>query len=125
MDKVIEKIFQEFKNECKKKKNVIVMKQAKKDANDFFNLSNAQHVLNFITNDGLENLYFLNKKRWENNPKPKNKIMIYAFEFTTGMKLGYIAFFMNLAGKWLIKSFHLSQRSSKALEEALVKALKK
>lgn len=121
----MEKIFKEFKNECKKKTNVIIMKQAKRDAANIFNLTSSQKIVDFIGNDGLEDLFYLNKKLWENNPNPQNKILVYAFEFITGMKYGYIAFFKNLEGKWLIKSFHLSNRRIMALGERLDKALKK
>ena len=121
----MEKIFKEFKNECKKKTNVIIMKQAKRDAANIFNLTSSQKIVDFIGNDGLEDLFYLNKKLWENNPNPQNKILVYAFEFITGMKYGYIALFKNLEGKWLIKSFHLSNRRIMALGERLDKALKK
>lgn len=123
MDNKTKKIFQEFKKECKKR-NVMVRKKAMINAKQDFNLNSQTQILNFIANDGLEDLKFFNKKKWENNPAPDIDIMVYAFKFKTSMKPGYIAFFKGLQGKWIIKSFKLDYERSRALEEAINKALK-
>jgi hypothetical protein len=51
------------------------------------------------------------------------KIFVDVYEFMTGGILGYIAFFKNKTGNWVIKSFHQSdEESSGIMEDAFRKA---
>lgn len=103
--------FQNFKSACKIRKNVYVWRQAKEDADRIFNLKSTRNLLEFISNDGLEDLSFINKTEWKENPDKSNDIMIDAYHFRTAYMLGYIAFFYNAKqDKWIIKSFKLSEQ---------------
>ena len=117
-------IYSEFQNACGTDKNdVIPINNLLKDANDHFNLPTRQSLLDFIFNDGLENLDFLNTKEWENNPDQSTQVMVDAYEFTSLSKLGYIAFmFINKTSKWLIKSFHPSENRNPIMSLALKEA---
>ena len=75
-----------------------------------------------ISNDGLEELTFINTKKWENNPNKIQPILIDAYEFKSMYKLGYIAFmYNNKTNKWNIKSFHLSDNRDISIEMALTR----
>jgi hypothetical protein len=89
-----------------------------KDAQNIFRLYTKSAVLEFIANDGLENIIFINTKPWEKNPDSTVRIFVDAYEFTTGGILGYIAFFKNKKGEWVIKSFHQSDERSGVMENA-------
>jgi hypothetical protein len=89
-----------------------------KDAQNIFHLNTKTAVLEFIANDGLENIIFINTKPWEKNPDPEVKIFVDAYEFMTGGILGYIAFFKTKKGEWAIKSFHQSDERSGIMENA-------
>jgi hypothetical protein len=76
----------------------------------FFNLRTTEQILSFIQNNGLENKIHYNTGLWKNNPDKKNPVMVDSYEFESGNKKGYIAFFYNKkSNKWNIKSFHLSK----------------
>ncbi|MDP1677798.1 MAG: hypothetical protein Q8L88_13150 [Bacteroidota bacterium] len=102
--------FQDFKEAClSDQSNVIVMGGALKDADTCFSLSSRTELLDFIANDGLEELEFINTKDWEKNPDKTNPIKVDAYKFKTLYTLGYIAFLCNSKNKkWIIKSFKLS-----------------
>lgn len=113
--------FDEFKEACRNKQ-VIPINDVLSDANNYFNLKNLNEILEFIENDGLENLKFINTALWKNN-KAAIEIMVDAYEFTTLGLMGYIAFFNSpIAKKWIIKSFHISQNSNSILRDAFQKA---
>jgi hypothetical protein len=104
---------------------VYMIDNALADAQNIFHLYTQPEVLEFIANNGLEKIIFLNSKPWERNPDPTVKIFVDAYEFMTGGILGYIAFFKNKMGNWVIKSFHQSNERSGIMEEALRKAKEK
>jgi hypothetical protein len=89
-----------------------------KDAQNIFHLNTKSAVLEFIANNGLEDINFINTKLWEKNPDPTVKIFVDAYEFMTGGILGYIAFFKTKKGEWVIKSFHQSNERSGIMEDA-------
>jgi hypothetical protein len=95
------------------------------DAQNVFHLHTQPAVLKFIANNGLEKIKFINSKPWEKNPDPTVKIFVDAYEFMTGGILGYIAFFRNKKGDWVIKSFHQSDERSGIMEDAFRKAKEK
>lgn len=116
--------FEEFRKACRKKQNtVFILPKAQKDAWDFFNLRTRTQLLDFISNHGLEELKFINKKKWEKNPDKQNVVMVDAYEFRSRFKLGYIAFMYNpKTQKWIIKSFHPSENTNPTMMFALAKA---
>jgi len=114
----------EFFESCRTNQNAVIpFKQALDDADHYFGLKTKTALLDFIGNDGLEELEFINSKPWENNKDTTRVIWVDAYEFKSMCKLGYIAFMHNeLTIKWLIKSFHLSENTSNAFAIALQKA---
>lgn len=116
--------FDDFKQCCiENQADVVAWQKALEDADKIFGLRTKTELLNFIGNDGLEDLTFINKKVWEKNPYPSSPILIDAYEFRSGAKLGYISFMHNpKTGKWSIKSFHLSKNSNFTIAFALRKA---
>ena len=116
--------YTDFKKACKDdEENVIPINNVIENARNDFKLNTKSQLLDFILNDGLENLTFVNTKDWENNPNKNKPIKVDAYEFTSMYKLGYIAFMYNEeTNKWLIKSFHLSSNGNMALYFAMEKA---
>jgi hypothetical protein len=98
---------------CGEIDQVVVLESAQKTAREDFNLQTKKAVINFISNNGLESLYYINTKHWENNPNKNCPIMVDAYSFYSGPTHGYIAFFFNpKTNKWLIKSFKLNRNSA-------------
>jgi hypothetical protein len=96
---------------CNMPVNVVVLRNALTSASIDFGLNTAKEVMEFISNDGIENPKLINTKKWENNP---DEIPIYvdAYSFYSGKKHGYLAFmFSNKTKKWLIKSLKLNRDS--------------
>ena len=92
------------------------------NAANIFNLRTKSDLFNFISNNGLEDMQFVNTKNWENNPDKNNPVKVDAYEFRSMSVLGYIAFFYNdKTKKWIIKSFHLSEHTNPAMMIALQK----
>ena len=114
----------DFINACSKEpKNVIPIGNVLRDASEDFNLRTKFDLLKFISNEGLEELQFVNTKNWEKKPDKNNPIKVDAYKFRTMDRLGYIAFFYNeKTNKWIIKSFHLSDDRNPAMMIALQKA---
>lgn len=114
-------VYSEFQNACGTDKNdVIPINSVLKDANEHFNLPTRKSLLDFIFNDGLENLTFINTKPWKANPK----ISVDAYDFTSLGILGYIAYmYIEITKKWIIKSFHLSENRNPMMSLALQKSL--
>jgi hypothetical protein len=83
-----------------------VIKGALETARSDFNLHTQAQILGFIGNGGLESPNFINYKPWQNNPTPKEQIMVDAYAFYSGSVYGYLAFFFQpTTEKWIIKSF--------------------
>jgi hypothetical protein len=116
--------YEDFKRACQNDvDNVIPINDVLKDASTDFNLRTKSELLGFIYNDGFDDLWFLNKKDWENNPDPANPIIVDAYEFRTMYKRGYMAFMYNVnTKKWIIKSFHLSKNRNMTMFHAFEKA---
>ena len=115
---------EDFVNACDSHKNdVILIGNVNNDARNDFNLSTKSELLDFISNNGLEDLTFINSKKWDKNPNKSNEIIVDAYEFKSMYKLGYIAIMYNdVTKKWIIKSFHLSENRNRIFEEAFKKA---
>lgn len=116
--------YDDFKKACgEKPKDVVPINEVLSDASKDFNLNSKSQLLDFIYNDGLECLTFINTKDWERNKDTSNKLKVDAYEFKTMYKLGYIAFMYNpKTKKWIIKSFHLSENRDLTMCIALEKA---
>lgn len=116
--------YADFKKACENNRdNVIPINDVLKNAINDFNLNTKLQLLDFIQNDGLENLIFVNTKDWENNPNKDKPIKVDAYEFSSMYKRGYIAFMHNdETNKWLIKSFHLSTNRNMAICLAMERA---
>jgi len=116
--------FEDFRKACDEDKNSVVpIGSVQKDAEAFFSLRTKTQLLEFISNNGLEDLQFENKKIWDKNPNKGNAIIVDAYEFRSMFKLGYIAFMYNSqTKKWLIKSFHLSENMNPTMMFALQEA---
>jgi hypothetical protein len=102
----------------KNPEGIRMIDDALEDARNIFHLNTKSAVLEFIANDGLENIKFINTKLLEKNRDPEVKIFVDAYEFMTGGILGYIAFLKNKKGGWVIKSFHQSDERSGIMENA-------
>ena len=117
--------FKDFIDACSKG-NVSLWKSATEGAEKFFNLKTKKDLLEFIANEGLTQLEFINSASWKENPKPEKEILIDAYKFRSGGTLGYIAFFYSpYTQNWIIKSFKQNLDTNVALKEAINKALQK
>lgn len=115
--------FADFKKACKEKDLIYIPHDVRADAYKYFNLRGKKQILDFIENNGLENLHYLYNNAWKNNPNKNIIIMIDNYEFTSCGKLGFIAFrYNNKNNKWIIKSFHLSKNMNDVMRNAINKA---
>src|SRR5271157_3839260 len=119
MSKGPEYAFEAFKKACSDKL-VQFIDDSLRDADDDFNLKGREAVLEFISNEGLEKLEFINRTPWRKNWLPDVQIFVDAYHFRTGGMLGYLAFlFSPITKRWVIKSFKLDGERNMAMEEAL------
>lgn len=75
-------------------------------ASQDFQLHTEDSILEFISNGGLQRLSFINRadfKAWTGKPPPP---IVDAYNFYTGPKKGYLAFYQMPNWTWIIKSFH-------------------
>lgn len=94
-----------FESACRQGCDEIhIMKVAKKTARTDFGLPTKKDIVSFIGDGGLVKPRFINTKKWEKNPNPKESVMVDSYAFYSGHLYGYIAF-MFVGGKWTIKSF--------------------
>jgi len=115
--------FENFKKACKNKDLIYIPNDVLADADNYFRLRGKKQILDFIENNGLENLHYLYSNEWKNNPNKNVIIMIDNYEFTSWGKLGFIAFrYNNKRNKWIIKSFHLSKNMNDAMRNVINKA---
>ena len=87
--------------------NVLVLYDAERNARIQFGLNTKAELLDFIGNQGLQDLMYWNTELWKLNPRKGEDIYIDAYKFRSNQKIGYIAFMKGSAGKYVIKSFHL------------------
>ncbi len=118
--------FENFKNACKNdRKNVYVWrKNVLPTADEYFKLKSENELLDFIANDGLEDLRFISKSPFKKNKNPEIEMLVYSYNFRTMCKLGYIAIMENTEKKtWILKSLHPSDDANNSIKDALEKAL--
>jgi hypothetical protein len=109
---------EDFLHDCNDDSRILVFKHAQQDAGEIFGLYTKQALLEFIANDGLEHMQFINSKDWEKNPDKTLQIFCDSYEFESACKLGYIAFLYSpISFKWAIKSFHLSDNRNRMMEQ--------
>jgi hypothetical protein len=102
--------FEEFVAACAgDPKGIYVRGEAMADAEKEFHLRTKEEILRFISNDGLENPKHRNTVPLEKNPEHPTPIDVDAYDFSSGKKTGYIAFYFRPGKKqWTIKSFKQS-----------------
>ncbi|XDD41662.1 hypothetical protein AB3N58_10100 [Leptospira sp. WS60.C2] len=86
-----------------------------------FGLRTEKDVANFILRGGLENLTFYNTTELDKTdeyPKP----IVDAYNFTTGSRKGYIAFYFSNNGKLVIKSLKPDKYEGDTMKYAFIKA---
>ena len=88
-------------------KSVVVHYDAELNARKHFGINTQADLLDFIGNNGLEDLVYINTEPWRKNPRKEKEILVDAYSFHTNLKQGYIAFMIGFSGKYEIKSFHL------------------
>lgn len=105
--------FEDFVQACRERSALFfIRKGAKLTASSDFGLYTDDEILDFIGNDGLEKPKFINSKEWENNPDKKNKMLVDAYHFFSGIKYGYFAFLFNhKTNRWMIKSLKEEQEN--------------
>ena len=126
-------LFDAFKKDCRENPDdVTVTPKAAKDARDIFKLHTVEDLLDFIGNDGLDNVTHFNTTVWRKNPDPdkvNNPQYVHDYTCRTNGKPYYIAiiylhiFFGNTADNWKIKSFHLDENAFLPMQGQLAKLL--
>ena len=117
-------MFDNFVAACKINNKVAWIDDVLDDARKDFGILSFDQLLKFIVNGGLEKVKPQKPKPWEKNKNPKLIIIAYGYEFHTGCKCGYIAFFYQpVTKKWVIKSFHISKYFDNSFGDLLTKAI--
>jgi len=118
----------DFVAECKEESKAYVSKGALKTAQRDFGLPTQKAVRDFIANGGLENPSHANTapRENENEPAKSTPVFVDSYNFYSGLKYGYIAFFRrDPSSKWVIKSFKANeQRDPRNLPFAALKHFK-
>jgi hypothetical protein len=106
---------------CKSGINVEIWRDAKRDAEIYFNLHSKAEIFSFVSGDQIESLKFIKTEalRLEG---PKKDVKVDSYEFKTGKIIGYLAF-LKATGKWSIKSFkyHHKMKFSDLMDNEKVK----
>lgn len=121
----INDFFKACKEEDKKQSHkVVFVKKVRQTASEDFSLKTKKDLLQFIANDGLEKLTFINSTEYRLSKEIPPPICD-AYEFNSGFTLGYIAFFYSeVSKKWIIKSFHKSDKCGPTLFEEAFRKVK-
>ncbi len=101
--------FKKFLKACRRKRNIIVPQKSIENGRRDFQLNTQDQILNFIGNKSWEDIEEESSGEWLNNPNPEIEIIVDAYVFWSGKKIGYLAFFQSpFTSEWVIKSFHES-----------------
>lgn len=78
-----------------------------------WNIQSPKALIEFIANEGLERLLYLNTADWKNGPpNVVPPLTVDSYEFYSGPRAGYIAFiWQRITERWLLKSFHDQERA--------------
>ncbi len=79
----------------------IILGKAEISARSEFNLLTKSEIQTFIGGENLELIKFRDKRAFDKNPA----FTVYAYNFHSGKKYGYMAIFCNSEQKWCLKSF--------------------
>lgn len=108
---------QEFIDACKLNEEIGIYEKARKKALEL-NLETRNEIIQFIANGGLEYCTHQTSKTLKYNiggilkdPLHPIPIIVDAYTFVTGRKMGYISFLRLQNGGWFIKSLCLSVTS--------------
>lgn len=89
---------------------VVVGSGALDTAQSDFGLRTEVAVRDFINAGGIEKPGHLNTTLWEKNPNPNNPIWVDSYQFFSGDRFGYLAFFRGAKGTWIIKSLKKNEQ---------------
>jgi hypothetical protein len=120
----INDFFKACREENKNQSNLVVFEQRVRiTASEDFSLKTKKALLQFIVYGGLEKLTFINSKEYKLSKEIPPPICD-AYEFYSGFILGYISFFYSdVSKKWVIKSFHKSDKCGPTLFEVAFRKL--
>ena len=99
-----------FVGACRKAASVFVAGGAMETARRDFGLNSQPEVVAFIGNGGLEHPVHANTAPWQNNPDPSDPILVDSYNFYSGSRYGYMAFFRAPSANWVVKSFKANDR---------------
>ena len=101
--------FADFLKACANPSEIYIPERVIQDAKRDFGLGSKQGILDFIVNGGLEKPSWFNCEKLDKNPFPGIEILVDAYEFYSGFKFGYLAFYKN-PKTCVLKSFKKSNR---------------
>lgn len=93
----------EFIEACAKG-DTIILGNAETTAREQFNLFSKPAIRQFIGDGNLENIEFRESREFKKNPA----FTVHSYNFYSGKKYGYLAFFLGENQKWFLKSFKLN-----------------
>ena len=93
----------EFIDACAKGA-VIILAKAETTARSEFHLLSKPAIQEFIGDGNLENVELRDSKAFRINPA----FTVYAYNFNSGKKYGYMAIFCGEKQRWFLKSFKLN-----------------
>ena len=88
---------------CKFGINIEIWRDAKKDAEQYFNLHSKAEIFSFVSGDQIESLIFIKTEPLRLEGRLKD-VKVDSYEFKIGKIIGYLAF-LKSTGTWSIKSF--------------------
>lgn len=109
---------------CVSGRGVTVLGGARRDAKEQFRLRTSQSVIDFIANGGLEDAKFHSTQPFQLEG-PDHGALVDSYEFFSGPNFGYMAFFRNADGIWVVKSFKKNDRRDPRFNLAIFDALKR
>lgn len=101
--------YENFRQACKERKVLPIEKTLRTCS--AFNLNTKDALIDFIAEDGFDELVYYDTHRWEKNPHA-DRVLVDAYHFLTGARpktIGYMAFMeIRVRGLWFLKSFHIN-----------------
>ncbi len=113
---------EDFIRDCHDHKKIVLEYGVIESASRDFNLRTKRALLEYISNEGMEELEFVNSIPYRKStdiPPP----FCDAYTFKSGYSSGYLSFYVSRGSeKWILKSFHRSNEFDYTLALALEKA---
>lgn len=92
---------------------ILIWKEPQENASNDFSLYTSVALMEFIGNNGLEDLCFDRCRALDIWKPPPPAPMVDSYTFSTGRAKGYLAFFKSpVTGIWNLKSFKRDSRST-------------